>query len=93
MFVDLKENAWTLIFSTWPAQQKYSPDDKTALWGAYNYTPDKDVLRVQMETNVSNDHPSIDQLTILFCDVTKDSGKFLIAWEKTMASAEFKVAK
>jgi len=21
------------------------PNDKTALWGAYNYTPEKDVLR------------------------------------------------
>jgi hypothetical protein len=46
-----------------------------------------------MDTQVSDDHPSIDQLMILFCDVTKDSGKLMIAWGKTMAATEFKVAK
>jgi len=90
MFVDLKEGAWTLIFSNWPAQQKYSPDDKTALWGGYGYTPDKDVLRVVMETDSSGmSMPSIEQLTILFGDVTKDSGRLLIIWEKTTAMAAF----
>lgn len=89
MFADLKEGAWTLIFSSWPAQQKYDPNDKTALWGAYNYTPDKDVLRVPMQVDPGLSG-RLDQLTIFFCDVTKDSGKLAIAWENTVAMAEFK---
>jgi hypothetical protein len=35
--------------------------------------------------------PLIDQLTIFFCDVTKDSGTLAIAWDKTIAMAEFKM--
>ena len=48
VFVDLKEKAWTLIFSSWPAQANYDPKNTKALWGAYGYTPDRDVLRVPM---------------------------------------------
>ena len=49
LFIDLKLPEWTLIISSWPAQQKFDPKDKTALWGAYGYTPDKDVARVPMK--------------------------------------------
>ena len=90
MFVDLKENNWTLIFSTWAAQQKYDPNDKTALWGAYNYTPDKDVLRVPM--TVSAIPMSIDQMSIGFVDVTATAGTLAIWWDKTQALAAFTVA-
>lgn len=90
MFVDLKEGAWTLIFSTWAAQQKYDPNDKTALWGSYNYTPDKDVLRVPM--TVSPIPMSIDQLSIGFTDVTATGGQLAIWWDKTQATVGFTVA-
>ena len=60
--MELKENAWTLIFSSWPAQEKYDPNNKDALWGAYGYTPDKDVLRAPMK--VETLPFSIDQFTI-----------------------------
>ncbi len=90
LFIDLKENNWTLIVSSWPAQQKYNPADKTALWGAYNYTPDKDVARVAM--NVQQIDVSIDQLTWEFANVTDTGGLLLIVWDTTMASAPFTVA-
>jgi len=49
LFVDLKSpREWTLIISSWAAQAKFNPQDKDALWGAYGYTPDKDVARVPM---------------------------------------------
>ena len=48
VFIDLKENNWTFVLSTWPAQKTYDPNDKDALFGAYNYTPDKDVVRTKM---------------------------------------------
>ncbi len=87
MFADLKEHAWTLIFSNWPAQQKYDPDNKTELWGSFGYTPDKDVLRAPMV--VTTLPYSMDEMTIAFADVTKTSGRLVIMWDKTMASSPF----
>ncbi len=89
VFVDLQEKAWTLIFSNWPTQQKYDPNNKAALWGAYGYTPDKDVLRVTMKLDTLPF--SMDQFTIAFIDMTGDGGKLAMMWDKTMASIPFKV--
>jgi predicted transcriptional regulator YdeE len=88
VFVELKENAWTLIFSSWPAQDKYDQNNKDALWGAYGYTPDKDVVRAAMK--VETLPFSMDQFTIAFIDVTIDGGKLAMMWDKTMATASFK---
>jgi hypothetical protein len=92
MFVDLKEGAWTLIFSNWPAQKEFNPDDKTALFGADGYTPDKDVLRARMQGD-SKRPTRIDQLTIFFSDVTQTSGKLAIAWDTTTATVPFTVER
>ena len=89
VFVDLKETAWTLIFSSWPAQEKYDPKNKEALWGSYGYTPDKDVLRVPMKLGILPF--SADQFTIAFIDMTADGGALALMWDKTMASAAFKI--
>jgi len=88
VFVELKENAWTLIFSNWPAQEKYDPKNKDALWGSYGYTPDKDVLRAAMK--VETLPFSMDQFTIAFIDIAVDGGKLAMMWDKTMATASFK---
>src|SRR2546426_12503909 len=48
MFIDLKPNNWTLIVSRWKAQADYDPNNKTEMWGAYDYTPDKDAVRAPM---------------------------------------------
>jgi hypothetical protein len=88
VFVELKENAWTLIFSNWPAQEKYDTNNKAALWGAYGYTPDKDVLRAAMK--VETLPFSVDQFTIAFIDMATDGGKLAMMWDKTMATASFK---
>jgi len=89
VFVDLKENAWTLIFSTWPAQEKYDPKNKEALWGSYGYTPDKDILRATMKLDTLPF--SMDQFTIAFIDMTSVDGKLAMIWDKTMAVVPFKV--
>jgi hypothetical protein len=88
VFVELKEKGWTLVVSSWPAQQKYDPNNKEALWGAYGYTPDKDVLRVPMKIDALPF--SMDQFTIAFTDMVAGGGKFVMMWEKTMASVPFK---
>ncbi len=92
MFVDLKEGAWTLILSNWPAQKEFNADDKTALYGSAGYTPDKDVVRARMDVDSGLDM-RIDQLTILFCDVTQTDGKLAIAWDTTVATVSFTVGK
>jgi len=88
VFVELKENAWTLIFSNWPAQEKYDPNNKAALWGSYGYTPDKDVLRAAMK--VETLPFSMDQFTIAFIDMSGDGGTLAMVWDTTIATVEFK---
>lgn len=89
MFVDISEKAWTIIFSNWPQQTKYDPSNKDALWGAFNYTPDRDVLRAPM--TLSTTPNSLDQLTIQFVDVTSAGGTLMVWWEKQMATVPFTV--
>jgi hypothetical protein len=91
MFVDISEKAWTLIFSNWPQQTKYDPSNKEALWGAFNYTADRDVLRAPM--TLSKTANSLDQLTIQFVDVTSAGGTLMVWWEKQMATVPFTVGK
>jgi len=89
MFIDLKPNNWTLILSAWPVQTRYDPNNKTAVFGAYGYTPDKDVVRAPMMLGTL---PwSIDQLTWAFTDMSDAGGKLTIMWDKTVASVPFKV--
>ena len=92
LFIDLKSPAeWTLIVSSWPAQLKFDPKDKTALWGAYGYTPDKDIARIAMKVDTLPF--AIDQLTWSFVDMTTDSGRIALMWGKTIASTAFKVVQ
>lgn len=88
LFIDLKPSVWTLIVSRWPAQLKFDPQDKTALWGAYGYTPDKDVARIPMK--VTTLPFAVDQLTWTFLDMKNDSGRLALMWGDTMASAPFR---
>ena len=86
MFVDLKEGDWTLILSTHAAKDGFREPGE-GLWGAYNYTPDKDVLRVSMD--LSSMPVSYEQLTYAFVDVTAEGGTLALMWEKTLATATF----
>jgi hypothetical protein len=90
LFIDLKLPAWTLIISNWPAQQKYDANNKTALWGAYGYTPDKDVARVPMKVEALP--YSVEELTYVFTDVTGTSATLRLMWDTVTASVGFKVA-
>jgi Protein of unknown function (DUF2911) len=89
LFVDLKPGAWTLVLSTQPHQTKYDPNNKTETYGAYNYDPKFDVLRVPMQTTVGT--TSVDQFTIAFVDMTQQGGTLAMAWEKTVAKIAFSV--
>jgi hypothetical protein len=89
LFIDVKSPSdWTLIVSSWAAQQRMDQKDKTALWGAYGYTPDKDVARVPMK--IETLPFAVEQLTWAFVDMRPDGGRMAISWGRTMASAAFK---
>ena len=90
LFVELKASGWTLIFSNHAAKANpRNPGD--GLWGSYGYKTDKDVIRVPM--TVSQLPSSVDQLTYMFLNMGKAGGTLAIAWEKTIASVEFSLAK
>jgi hypothetical protein len=91
VFVDLKEGAWTLILSTQPTQDKYDPNDKTKIWGSYDYDKKFDVVRVPM--SMVTPAVTVDQFTIAFVDMTDAGGKLGMVWEKTGAVVPFTVAK
>lgn len=79
LFIDLKQpTEWTFIVSSWPAQTKYDPKNKEALYGAFNYTPDRDVVRAPVK--VESLPYRLEQLTWQFVDMTNDSGRMALMW-------------
>jgi len=89
LFIDVKENTWTFVVSTWPAQTRFDPQNKEALWGSYNYTPDKDVVRAPMKLDTLPH--SQEELAWEFLDMSDAGGTIAIMWDKQMASVPFKV--
>lgn len=92
-FIDLKEGAWTAVLSTQPYMDAF---DRAKIaegltWGAYGYTPDKDVVRAPM--TVQTGENSLDQMTIAFTNVTADGGNLVVAWDNQIGTLPFKVAK
>jgi hypothetical protein len=91
LFIDLTTEPWTLIVSTWPAQTTYDFENHDALWGAYEYTPDHDVVRVPMNREtLSRSH---DQLSWQFVDMSNDGGTLAIFWDREFASVPFSVSR
>src|SRR5262245_54345605 len=91
LFVDLKLPEWTLIISSWAAQDKFDPNNKAALWGAYGYTPDKDLVRVPLKLDKLP--YEVDQLTWTFVDMKQAGGKIALLCGNTMASTPFTAVK
>ena len=92
MLIDLKNpKDWTLILTTQPYALTFDPNNKTELYGGYNYRPDRDVTRVAM--TVESLSFSVDQLTWVFTDVSDRGGTMRISWEKVMASAPFRIVE
>lgn len=90
LFVDLKPNNWTLIVSRWAASPTF-PSTKDALFGAYDYTADKDVVRTPMKIEALP--YSVEQLTWTFADMSETGGRLVLTWDKVMASVPFTVGK
>ena len=77
--------------STWPAQEEYAPNNKEALWGAYDYTPDKDIVRAPMTLETLSH--AREQLTWVFLDMKADGGVLAVSWDKSLGSVAFQVGK
>jgi hypothetical protein len=90
MFIDLKPDNWTLIVSNLKPQARYDANNKAEIWGAYDYTPDKDVVRAPMK--VETLPHSVEQLTWQFLDITDAGGAIAVMWDKTLASVPFRIS-
>jgi hypothetical protein len=92
LFIELNSpTSWTFIVSNWVAQTKYDPSNKTQIYGAFNYTADKDVVRTPMK--VETLPMRVEQLTWQFVDMSADGGRMAVMWDKTMGSVAFSVAR
>ena len=89
VFIELATTPWTFIISTWPAQQTYDQENTEALFGAYEYTPDRDVVRVPMTRETLP--YSFDQLSWQFLDMANHGGRLALLWDATIASVAFSV--
>jgi hypothetical protein len=89
LLIDLNPNIWTFIVSSWQQQRFFNPANREQLWGAFGYTPAKDVVRAPMK--LSTLPFSMDQLTWSFIDMSDAGGKFAIMWDRQMAVVPFTV--
>ncbi len=87
VFVQLSHEEWIFILSRWPAQKTYDQNDRSALFGAYHYMPNKDVVRTAM-TQERLPH-SFDQLSWQFLDMSAEGGKLALLWDDRLAFVEF----
>ena len=90
LFIDLSDEVWTFIVSTWPAQETYDYENRDALFGAFEYTDDRDVLRAPMELETLP--VAFEQLSWQFLDVSATGGRLALIWDARMASVRFTVA-
>ena len=88
VFVELKEGNWTLIISTHTAKDGFREPGE-GLWGAYNYTDDKDVVRLKMQ--VASLPVRYEQFTVAFTDMTEAGGTLSMLWDTTLATASFSI--
>jgi hypothetical protein len=89
LFIDLKEDHWTFVVSSWAALPKFDRNNKNGLWGSYFYTPDKDVLRAPM--TLETQAHSTEELTWEFLDISDAGGTMALRWDKVLAMIPFKV--
>ena len=89
VFIELTTDPWTFIVSTWPAQQTYDQENTEALFGAYEYTPDRDIVRVPMTRETLP--YSFDQLSWQFLDMSSRGGRLALLWDATITSVAFTV--
>ena len=90
VFIGLAREEWTLIVSTLQAQTEgFDENDPDSVFGAYGYTPDRDLVRMPML--VETLPYSHDQLHWEFLDITPTGGRLAVYWADQIASVPFSV--
>ena len=88
LFIELNSpTQWTFIVSSWAQAQRFNAPISEGLYGAFNYTPEKDVVRAPMR--VDKLPYQVEQLTWQFTDMTATGGRMTIMWDRTVASVPF----
>jgi hypothetical protein len=82
---------WSFIVSSWAQAQRFGAPTSEGLYGAFNYTPDKDVVRAPMR--VETLPHQVEQLTWEFVDMTPTGGAMAVRWDRTMASVPFTLVR
>jgi hypothetical protein len=92
LFIELRQpTEWTFIVTSWGAAPSLNANIPGALYGAFDYTPERDVVRAAMKVETL---PSrVEQLTWSFLDMTNEAGRIAIMWDRTLASVPFTVAR
>ena len=93
LFIELKSPAeWNLVVSGWRASPTFTPEDKqNTIYGAFGYTADKDLVRIAMKVEALPYR--VEKLAWEFLDMRTDSGRMAVRWDRSMASAPFRVAR
>jgi hypothetical protein len=92
LFIELNSpTAWTFIVSNWAQAQRFNAPITEGLYGAFNYTPEKDVTRAPMRVDALP--YTIEQLTWEFVDMTATGGRMAVLWDRTIGSVPFTFAK
>ena len=93
LFIELKEGAWTAIISKQGYMETFDRDKMAEglTWGAYGYNAEHDVARAPM--TVETTEYSIDQVTILFADVSAGGGAIVVMWDNQTGVLPFGVAQ
>jgi len=92
LFIDLQRDGWVLVVSSWPAQTTtYDVKNKQALFGAYDYTPDRDIVRTRM-TRTKLPY-SFDQLAWEFLNMDATGGRLAMIWDTQLAWVRFNIAR
>lgn len=90
LFVDLKDaSTWTLVVSSQTTPAPDAVTERSALWNAFVYQPEKDVVRVPMK--VETLPYQVDELTYIFTDGTRTSATLRLMWDTVMASVPFTI--
>ena len=92
-FIDLKDGAWTAIISKQGYMETFDREKMAEgfTWGAYGYNAEHDVVRAPMMT--STEEFAVDQMTILFSDVSEAGGAIVVIWDDQMGVLPFGVAQ
>jgi len=91
IFADLANpTAWELIFTTWGVKDDFREENLNALWGAYGYTDEKDVMQTTMSVQTLD--YSMDQLAIGFTDTRQQGGNLYVIWDNQLATVPVELA-